>query len=334
MHKYFLCFIAISAFAAPLAPVDFSDGPKIAIQNSILANVDGHTISVIDVKKKMDLAFHKNYPHLENSTQSRYQFYEGSWRHVLMEMIDQQLILTEAAEKQIPLSDGEIREEMESRFGPNIMFTLDKIGLTYDETWKMIKDELIVQRMTWWFIHSKAISQVTPQDIRQAFRIHLKENPAFEEWKYQVIAIRGETPELTAQKAYNLLAEKNIRPEFAKDLLQKIDSSIQISAEFSASDKELSEAHKTALSQLSPGMYSAPILQKSKAGGEFVARIFYLNEKINHPSPQFDILAGHLRNELIQKAVAQESTQYLEKLRKNYPFYKNIPENLHPFSLQ
>lgn len=334
MHKYFLCLIVMTAFAAPLPPVNFGDGQKIAIQNSILANVDGHTISVIDVKKKMDLAFHKNYPHLENSTQSRYQFYEGSWRHVLMEMIDQQLILTEAAEKQIPLSDGEIREEMESRFGPNIMFTLDKIGLTYDETWKIVKDELIVQRMTWWFIHSKAISQVTPQDIRQAFRIHLKENPSFEEWKYQVIAIRGKTPEETAKKAHALLTEKNITPELAKNRLQEIDPSIQISTEFSAADKELSEAHKTALSQLSPGTYSTPILQKSKADGGFVARIFYLSEKINHPSPQFDTLAGQLRNELIQKAVAQESTHYLEKLRKNYPFYENVPENLHPFSLQ
>ena len=330
MYKYFLYLFAISAFAAP----DFSDDPQIAIQNSILAKVDGNTISVIDIKKKMDLAFHKNYPHLENSSQARYQFYEGSWRHVLMETIDHQLILTEATEKQIPLSDGEIREEMETRFGPNIMLTLDKIGLTYDETWKMIKDELIVQRMTWWFIHSKAISGVTPQDIRQAFRIHLKENPAYEEWKYQVIAIRGADPEETAKKAHNILTEKNLTPELARALLQEIDPSIQLSAEFSASDKELSEAHRLTLAQLSPKSYSAPVLQKSKTDSKLVARIFYLSEKVSHPAPQFDTLVHSLRNELVQKAVAQESTTYLEKLRKNYPFYENVPDDFHPFSLQ
>jgi hypothetical protein len=334
MHKYILYLFAMSAIANPMPQVDFSDDQKIAIQNSILAKVDGNTISVIDVKKKMDLAFHKNYPHLEHSTQARYQFYEGSWRHVLMEMIDHQLILTEAAEKQIPLSDGEVREEMEYRFGPNIMLTLDKIGLTYDETWKMVKDELLVQRMTWWFIHSKAMSQVTPQDIRQAFRIYLKENPAYEEWKYQVIAIRGKTPEDTAKAVHNLLTEKNLTPELARSFIQEIDPSIQLSAEFSASDKELSEAHRAVLSQLNPGTYSAPVLQKSKVDNQIVARIFFLSEKINHPAPQFDTLAGSLRNELVQKAVSQESTTYLEKLRKNYPFYQNIPNDFHPFSLQ
>lgn len=334
MKKYFLYLFAISAFAANLPPVDFSDDQKIAIQNSILAKVNGNTISLIDVKKKMDLAFHQHYPHLEHSAQARYQFYESSWKHVLMEMIDQQLILVDAEEKNIPLTDGEIREEMENRFGPNIMFTLDKIGLTYDETWKMIKDELTVQRMTWWFIHSKAISQVTPQDIRQAFRIHLKENPSYQEWKYRVIAIRGDHPEEAAKAMHKLLTEKKLSPESALESLQAIDPSVQISPEYCATDKQLSDAHRSSLSMLSPGQYGDPILQKSRADNQPVARIFYLSEKTDHPAPQFEALCHSLRNELIQKAVAQESSAYLEKLRKKSTFYENIPDNYHPFSLQ
>lgn len=334
MMRILFILFASAAFATNNAQVDFSDDQKIAIQNSILAKVNGETISVIDVKKKMDLAFHRNYPHLEHSTAARCQFYEGSWRHVLMEMIDHQLILTEAEEKQIPLSDTEVREEMESRFGPNIMFTLDRIGLTFDETWKIVKDELLVQRMTWWFIHSKAISQVTPQDIRQAFRIHVKENPAFEELKYRVIAIRGDHPEETAKKALSTLLEKSLSPEAAIEILQEIDPSIQVSSEFVATDRELSDAHKSALSQLTPGTYSAPVVQKSKVDNKVVVRIFYLNEKTFHPTPQFDTLAHSLRDQLIQKAVAQESSNYLNKLRKNHPFYENAPENFHPFSLQ
>ena len=56
---------------------------------------------------------------------------------MLMEMIDHQLILADATDKEIKISSGEVREEMEFRFGPNIMLTLDNIGLTYDDTWKM-----------------------------------------------------------------------------------------------------------------------------------------------------------------------------------------------------
>ena len=326
MHKYFLCLLLFSA--STLLGVDFSDNQKIAVQNTILAQVNGHTISVIDVKKKLDLAFHKNYAHLEHSPQALFQFYETSWKSVLTEMISHQLILADASEKGIPLSDGEIREEMEGRFGPNIMLTLDKIGLTYDETWQLIKDELIVQRMTWWFIHSKAINQVTPQDIRQAFRVHLKEHPAYDQWTYQVISIRGANSEEIASKVYHSLKEHGLRD------IQTIDPSVQISSEFCATDKELSEAHFAALSKLSPGEYSLPTFQKSKQAGETVARIFCLKEKTNYPAAQFEALLPNLRSELIQKAAMQESNAYLGKLRKSYAYYENVPNDLHPFSLR
>lgn len=332
MKKYFLFLFAITAFANPAAP-DFSDERQIAVQNTILAKVEGKTISLVDVKKKLDLVFHKNYPHLENSAQARMQFYDSGWRPVLMEMIDQQLILAEAQVKQIPLTDGEVREEMENRFGPNIMITLDKIGVSYDEAWQIVKDEMIVQRMTWWFVHSKAVNQVTPQDIRQAYRIHIKENPSYDELKYRVISVKGDACIENANKMHALLIEKGTTPDLAFAQLQEIDASVLVSAEFCVKDKELSEAHKNALAPLSSGTYSQPILQKTKVGNEVVARIFFLNEKKTHPAPQFEDLASNLRNELIQKAVAQESTAYLEKLRKNHPFYENIPKDFRPFAL-
>lgn len=328
--KYLLYLFTFSCFAA-LPPVDFSENQQIAVHNSILAKVNGNTISVLDVKKKMDLVFHKNYPQYENSPQAKFQFYETSWRQVLMEMIDQQLMLTEAETKQIPINDGDIRQEMETRFGPNIMLTLDKIGLSYDEAWKILRDEMIVQRMTWWFIHSKAMNQVTPQDIRQAYRLHIKENPGYDELKYRVIVIRGENAEEKAEQMHKLLTEKALTTEFSLSLIQEIDPNVQVSSEFSAKDKELSDTHKAALSSLAPGSYSKPVVHKSK---EPVARIFYLSEKTSHPAPQFESLAYDLRNELIQKAVVQESIAYMEKLRKNYPFDDKISKDLHPFSLR
>jgi hypothetical protein len=228
---------------------------------------------------------------------------------------------------------------MENRFGPNIMLTLDRIGLTYDETWKMIKEELLVRRMTWWFIHAKAMSQVTPQDIRQAFRIYLKENPPFQEWKYRVISIRGDAAEATAERAYRLLSESHLSPESMVDALKALDPAIQVSSEYEAADKDLSDAHKASLSSLSPGQYSAPAIQKSRADNKVVSRIFYLSQKIDHPAPQFEAIAPTLRNDLIQKAVAHESNTYIEKLRKHYGFdsghlKERIPDDLHPFSLE
>jgi len=333
MKKYFLLF-AFSVLGAAAPAPDFSDQQKIAVQNSILAQINGETISVMDVKKKMDLIFHRHYPHLENSPQARCQFYEAQWRPTVMELINHQLILADAVKKEIPLSDGEVREEIEERFGPNIMFTLDKLDLSYDETWKIVKDEMIVQRMSWWYIQSKAMNQITPQDIRQAFRTHLKENPASQELRYRVIAIRGKTPEESSQKVHQFLVEKNTSPEALLKEMQKIDPSATLSSEFCAKDFLISDAHRAPLATLSPGEYSVPTLQTSRASQETVARIFYLYEATDHPAPQFEIVANNLKNELFQKAADGESKIYLEKLRKDHVFDENIPKDLKPFSIQ
>jgi hypothetical protein len=257
-----------------------------------------------------------------------------------MDMIDNELILSDAADKEIKLTDGEIREAMEERFGPNVMQTLDKIGLTYDETWKMVRNELIVQRMNWWFIHSKAMSSVTPQDIRQAYRLYLKENPAYSDWKYRVVSIRVDQPnEEMVNGVYQLLSQSGKSPEFLVDELKKWEAPgivISVSNEFNAKTQELSELHRMSLTDLTPATYSQPSSQTSRSDHKTVYRFFYLISKNDFPAPAFEEISPKLRNELTQKAVLQESQAYLGKLRKHYGAEPNtaIPEDLHPFSLQ
>lgn len=340
---FFLLAISLSAFALEMPKVDFSQAPKISMQNTILAKVNGTTISMMDVKKKMDLLFHQSYPQLADSNQARFQFYEVSWRRVLMELIDHELILADAGEKEVKLTDGEVREEMESRFGPNVMLTLDKIGVTYDETWKMVRKDLLVQRMSWWFIQARAMQNITPQDIRQAYRLYLKENPAYQEWTYRVISIRADQPEeALSQEIHRFLLNHGQSPELLADELKKLEApgvSIQLSQEYIAADKDLSDAHRAALAALSPGNYSVPSFQMSRVDKKAVYRIFYLVGKSDHPAPSFESLSNQLRNDLLQKAVAQESSHYIQKLRKHYGFdethlKQTVPDDLHPFSLE
>lgn len=329
-------FVAFGLAANPFK--DYSQEQKIAVQNAILAKVNGKTISMIDVKKKMDMVFHQSYPHLEDSNQARLQFYEASWRHVLMDMIDNELIISDATDKEVKLTDGEVREVMEERFGPNVMQTLDKIGLTYEETWKMLRNELMVQRMTWWFVHSKAMSSVTPQDIRQAYRLYLEQNPAYSEWKYRVVSIRVNEPnDALAEKVQETLSESGKEPDEA--MLKGFEApgiAIAVSNAFTAKTQDLSDIHKASLETLIPGAYSKPSFQTSRSDKKIVYRIFYLAGKTDHAAPSFENLSQNLKNELIQKAVVQESEGYLGKLRKHYGFDtdKTIPEDLHPFSLQ
>ncbi|MBX7067240.1 MAG: SurA N-terminal domain-containing protein [Parachlamydiales bacterium] len=335
--KKTLLFLAAAIGLCANPFLEYTSNQKIGVQNAILTKVNGKTISMMDVKKKMDLIFHQNYPQYIESSQARFQFYETSWRQVLRDMIDNELIISDALDKEIKLTDGDVREVMEERFGPNVMQTLDKIGLTYDETWKMVKNELIVQRMTWWFVQSKAVNSVTPQDIRQAYRLYLEENPPYTEWKYHVISIRmDQADDMAAKQIYDALCASENMP--TKETLKSFESegiSVTLSSEFIAKSQDLSETHKAALADLAFGEYSKPAMQTTK-DKKALYRVFYLVEKTDFPAPSFEVLSAQLKNGLIQEAIVHESDAYLKKLRKFYGFDGNqaIPDDLQPFSLQ
>lgn len=318
--------------------------PKISVQNSVLAKVNGNAISVIDVMKKMDMILHQNYPQYADSSAARYQFYSSSWRPIFMEMIDTELILSDAQDKEVKLSDGDVREEMESRFGPSVTETLERLRLTYEEAWKMVKNELIVQRMTWFFVHSRAMQSISPQAIRDAYHEYLAQNPAYQEWTYRVITIRSENDDsVIADEIYQKLVDLHEGPEnvaFLKDCEKTHPGcKVQISNEYVAKDSELSESHRTALASLPPGGYGSPICQTSRSDNKNVRRIFYLSKKDDHPAPKFEEMASQLKNELLQKAVAKESNDYKQKLRKHYGFDLNhlketVSDDLQPFRLE
>ena len=334
---FFLSFVLVSR---GFAVQEYLPKQQIGVQNAILAKVNGTTISMMDVKKKMDLIFYQNFPQFADSEMARLQFYEGSWKKVLQDLIDHELILADATDKEVKLSDGDIRAAMEERFAPSITQTLDQIGLTYEEAWKMIKNELLAQRMSYWFIHSKARTRVTPQDIRQSYRLYVAENPPFSDWKYHVISLRISEPnQMLVDSLFEALSEKNQSPSELQSLIASFEKpgvSINVSQELSMKSQDLSEAHKRALENLSPGTYSKPSFQTSRHDQKKIYRIFYLISKEEHPAPPFESVAQHLKDELTQKMVVEESENYLRKLRKHYGFegIQASLEEMHPFSLQ
>lgn len=344
MKFFAFLFCACSCFAQ----MNFSPRgePQISVKNRILTTVNGTAISVVDVMKKMDMILHQNYPQFADSPQARFQFYSTSWRPILMEMIDTELILSDAEEKEIKLTDGEVREEMEARFGPGVQLTLETIGLSYDDAWKMVRKELIVRRMLWFFAQSKAIQSVSPLTIRQAYRQYLAEHPPYQEWSYRVITLKAENEEgsALAGEVSQLLATATASLECMADQLKEWESAhpdagLGISNEYVVRDCDLSDSYRSVLATLSPGNYSKPIAQASRVEKKPLQKIFYLKDKIDHPAPSFDALAPQLKNELTQKAVAKESDVYMQKLRKYYGFdqgglKETLPENLQPFALE
>jgi len=350
---FFSCLFGLSLVAIPLS---YADAPglmeteephQLIVNNRILAKVNGKTISVIDVMKKMDIHLNQNYPHLTSSKIAHFQFYNSQWRSTLAQMIDSELMMADAEHLELKVKDAEVREEILQRFGPNVIPTLDKLGMTYEEARKMVLSEMIVQRMQWYRVNSKALQKVNPQDIKEAYKDYCEKNPSLEEWRYQMLSVRSEKPglgEQIAKLAFESLKNHGIAFAAVADQLKQDpafdpSATIAISPEYSVNEKTVSQAHKDALFSLAVGSYSEPIAQISRVDGSMVYRIFFLKDHSKVPVPPFEKLAEKLRDDLMQKAFVQENSQYISKLRERLGYdekhmTESLPTDFQPFVMR
>ena len=348
MKRYLLSALILCAWGSTLQAetpslISQEEPEDLIIHNRILAKVNGKTISVIDVVKKMDLFLQKNYPHLADSKVARYQFFSAQWKDYLVQMIDSELMLVDAERLEIKVSDAEVREEILSRFGPNIMPALEKLGISYEEAKTLIHDELIVQRMIWFRVNSKALIQVNSKDIKKAYEQYVDKNPEMQEWIYQVLSIRSadkSASELIASKAFNLL-QSRMPLEIAVDELKKDNETltVSLSPDIQADDKSLSTSHRDVLHKMQPLTYSEPIAQVSRADNSVVYRIFYLKSHTTKRVPAFQKMAEKLKDELLQDVANKENTRYLLKLRERLGYdekhmMETLPPDFQPFALR
>lgn len=315
---------------------------QIIINNRILAKVNGKAISVIDLMKKMDMLFYRQFPEYTSSIQARFQFYQANWKHVFQEFLDKELILADATENKLPISSGDVRQEMESLFGPDIINNLDKIGLAFDEAYKMVQADITIRRMIYIRVQNKVIREITPQSIRDYYEQYAKENIRDNEWHYQVISIRDKEAAKAAQLAnlayQSLVTDKTPLSELSKKINAQnpaLSASLSISEEFQHKEKDLSDAFREIISKQNPGSYSEPLLQKSRASNSTLYRIFFLKEMKPGGTVPFQELETQLKEKLLDKALERETAAYLKKLRQHFDIQtNNLDENFEPFALR
>lgn len=324
----------------------YAFGPKIAVDNRVLTVVRDRPITVLDVMKRMDLVIQENFPDIIDNLPMCYQFYAGQWKVTLDRMIETELMLADAESIEVTVTDGEIRETMQERFGPNIIATLDKLGFSYDEARKLIHDELIQQRMSWFRFQSQALMRVHPVEIKEAFQKHLKENPPKETWQYHVISVRDanrEAGEKIAAAAYQLMAlakeDLDTLPTRLAAMNPENKNNVQISQLIEVDNKNLSNSHREILELLTPGSYSNPIAQTSRADQAIVHRIFYLIDHVKNDPPVFKEILHDLEMQLVMNEIQKNQAQYMKKLKKRlaHEYTKledMVPIDFQPFVLQ
>lgn len=341
IYRHILLFFSTAALlCAADANAAFLSAPQeqeIIVNNRILAKANGKAISVIDVMKKMDLQFYKQYPQYASSSAARFQFYQSHWKRVLAELIDKELIVADSLEGKMNVSAGDVRQEMETLFGPNIIANLDTAGLSYDEAYQMVYSDIILRRMMYFRVQAKAIAQATPQKIREFYDNFAKNNIRDNEWIYRVITIRHRDQAKavdTANTVRNMLSDGGVSVTDLADQWKKDHGNlpraptVNVSEEFHTKETELSDSFKATLIQLSPESYSVPVAQKSRSDNSSVVRIFYL-KAMNPGGPvPFSEVAAKIKDKLIEDAMEKETVAYLAKLRQHFDVHEEMTKEV------
>lgn len=319
------------------------DNMRVVVNNRILAKVNGKAISVFDIMKKMDMLFYRQFPEYTSSNQARFQFYMMNWKRVMQDLIDKELIMADADESKMKVSSGDVRQEMEHLFGPSIHASLDKAGISFEEAYKMIHSDIVLKRMLYLRANLKALKQVTPQVIRNAYEEYAKTNIEPAQWTYILISIRDKDPSKGAEaahQAHKLLSIDQLSLSKLKDKMTRLASvssttNVNVSDEVTHVENELSQVNKEILLKLDLGTFSEPIAQKSRQDGSTVFRILFLKEHIPSRVIPFDEVATKLKDTLLDEASSKETVLYLKKLHKHFDVQENLEtdDDFKPFAL-
>ncbi len=310
-----------------------SESYEIVMNNRLLVKLNGKSISVMDVKKKMDLILREHHPEALSSNLLLYQFYSQNWRPTLQEMIDSELIKMEAETFKINISDGDIRQEMDKRFGPNVVKKLDELSLTYDEAKELIHDEIIVRNMTWYRVYAKVLQDATPELVKQQYASYIQKHPVKDEWVYKMASIRGDDETgAIAKHAYSLLLNAG-QTSLDKSALPS-NVIFNVSDTMTVAAKDLSNDVLKVLENLPKNTYSEPISQKSRTDGQPVYRMFYVVDHKKDETPSFESVSSKIHETLIQHLIEGQRDEYFCKLRKRFLSEDLVVKNLFPESYQ
>lgn len=319
---------------------------RIVVENRVLAEVNDEPISVMDVVKKMDSYFYRDYPHLTNSDVARYQFYKEQWKSVFNDMVNNQLVCQDAQSKKIEVSRGDIRQELDRLYGPDIITNLDKIGLTFDEAWEMVETDIYVRRMMGSILYFKGAYNTPPEALMAAYKEYAAKYPKPDYWTYRMISFKGDQAEKQAQQAQDLIRSfESKSPSFStlkmvfKERLEDYSAdSISFSDEFHLKSEQVSDTHKAILESLAPNSFSSPQKELSRSTKKPLYRIFYLADFQEGGKVQFREVEDLLKETLIQSKVGQELETYISDLRLrnglNNDFESSSTQKLDPFKLQ
>jgi hypothetical protein len=314
----FLC--SLSAFGE-----EPSSRASIVVENRVLATVRDQVITVMDVMKKLDMIFYQQFPQYRKMPEARYEFYRANWRKVFEELVDRQLIISLAEEKQFTVTNGDIREELEEAFGPNVMMNLYEEKLSMHEVHDMMKADILLRRIIAFYIHSPVMSSITPEVLKEAYQKKVKEMEGRRGWVWRSVTIKSrgkDCPKEEADAVWRLL-EKERQP--LETVLSTRPEGIECTASqpFRSEQHEIAPALLNVLESLPLHSFSEPASATSRSDPHQSWKCYIVDEHFEPEPPTFLELEPTIRQEMASPEITKRTISFFDDLRKQY-YVKHI----------
>jgi hypothetical protein len=311
-----LLFVAVCSFveAAP------SSRYGVVVDNKVLATVRGQVVTVIDVMKKLDMIFYQQFPQYRGSSEARFEFYQTNWRKILQELVDRHLILVLAEERGFQVTNGDIRQELEEIFGPNVMMNLYEAGLSLHEVYDMMKADILLRRILSFYVRMPVFASITPEVLKLAYGERGKDAKRQESWLWRSVTLRakeGNCAKEVADTVWKLLEQDHLSMEVVQSKLPE-GVEIIVSSPFHSDKRELAPHLQTLFESLSVASYSAPVSFTNRSDPRHSWRFYVIDEKKEGVMLSFSEMEQNLREELAGPEIDKRTKDFFDDLRKQY----------------
>lgn len=320
MFRIIALLVSLACLSGVYADVPPSRKSAVVVENKVLATVRDQVITVVDVMKKLDMVFCQQFPQYRAVPEARYEFYRSNWRRVFEELVDRQLVLLLAEEKQFGVTNGDIREELEEVFGPNVMMNLYEEGLSMHEVHEMMKADILSRRIISFYVHAPVLNYITPEVLRAAYLKKIEQLQGKQGWIWRTATVKAkgkDCPKEVADLAWKLLETDHLSTDLvASKLPEGIE--LVVSQPFRSEQKEVAPAIQQVLEQLPLHSFSAPISFTNRSDPHQSWRCYIVDDRVESKVPSFPELEPALRDEIASPEITKRTIDFFADLRKQY----------------
>lgn len=334
LRLVFILFVGLMPFVYPA-----EKQTEIKADRRMLVRVRNSTLTITDVMRKMDLIFYQQFPHLRSMPKERLKFYETNWRRVLQDLVDRKLIMIFAEENHFEVPHGDVREEMEAIFGPNVLLALYDAKVPFEDAYDMVRQEIMMRRIVSFYVKGAVLASLTPQKVKERYREKYEQTLPQEKIVWHILSLK--TPaeidsKALMEKIVSSLNEGASTFEKEKETVPE-NCELILSPLFVTESAQVSPAIKPILDGLETNRWSAPLPAKEMKNGVAKWNAYLVKERKEGEKIPFSNVEDAIREEMAGPLLEEKRVAFMNDLAQKYDLLFAMSEKemdaYHPFSL-